>query len=69
MGLVKGEMEDLGFRFAMPEEYADLVRRLKLPTRQAQAELETLKRSIQQLLEQSGIEFYKLKAAVNMPGA
>lgn len=61
MGLVKGEMEDLGFRFAMPEEYADLVRRLKLPTRQAQAELETLKRSILQLLEQSGIEVLQIE--------
>jgi GTP pyrophosphokinase len=61
MGLVKGEMEDLGFRFAMPEEYQDLVHRLKLPTRQAQAEVETLKRAIAKLLGDAGIAYSQIE--------
>lgn len=61
MGVVKGEMEDLGFRFAMPEEYSDLVSKLRMPTRHAQAEVEILKRAIVEHMEKSGIEVMQLE--------
>lgn len=61
MGVLKGEIEDLGFRYAMPEPYAQLEREVHLSTRQAERELSVLQRSIARQLKAANIDVIKIE--------
>jgi guanosine-3',5'-bis(diphosphate) 3'-pyrophosphohydrolase len=56
MGQLKGELEDLGFRFSKPDEYADLVRRVKTTASKSERYLAVLKRTVTDYLEAGGVE-------------
>jgi guanosine-3',5'-bis(diphosphate) 3'-pyrophosphohydrolase len=56
MGQLKGELEDLGFKYSKPAEYAKLVKLVKTTTSKAQRYLSVLKRSIETYLTSEGVE-------------
>ncbi len=60
MGEVRGELDDLGFRYASPEEYRWTVAQLEQSSRKREQYLVTVKRELTELLETNG-----LKAAIN----
>jgi guanosine-3',5'-bis(diphosphate) 3'-pyrophosphohydrolase len=56
MGQLKGELEDLGFQYSRPKEYADLVKLVKSSTTKSQRYLTQLKRSITKYLSKEGVK-------------
>lgn len=61
MGAVKAEMEDLGFKFAQPEEYEQLVRAVALPAEQAEADLARMKRAVSGQLRKAGVQVQSIE--------
>ncbi len=61
MGQLKGELEDLGFRYSKPEEYADLVRRVKTTASKAERFLAVLKRTLSGYLTAGGVEVLRIE--------
>jgi guanosine-3',5'-bis(diphosphate) 3'-pyrophosphohydrolase len=55
MGQLKGELEDLGFQYANPEEYKKLVKIVKSTASKAQGNLKRLQRSLTKYLEGAGV--------------
>lgn len=55
MGLLKAEMEDLGFKYALPDEYAELERRVNDIIRKSSKYIESLKRAIHTFVGEAGI--------------
>jgi GTP pyrophosphokinase len=53
---MKWELEDLGFRFVHPEEFADLSERVARPTDDRETELATISRRVQKVLKAGGLE-------------
>ena len=56
MGVLKGELEDLGFKHALPVEYAALEKQVSVSERQAQNELRAIKREIVRHLHLAGVD-------------
>ncbi len=56
MGQVKAEIEDLGFKYAQPEDYVRLVQLVRATTRKSAHYLTLLKHDIRQFLKEGGIE-------------
>ena len=61
MGQLKGEIEDLGFRYSMPDEYAELVRQVKTSASKAERYLAVLKRTIVARLAEGGVEVERIE--------
>ncbi len=56
MGAIKCELEDLAFRYLMPEEYLQLKKQIELQQRERMATLETAITTIQAQLTAAGIQ-------------
>jgi len=56
MGAIKGEMEDLSFRYLMPEEYEDISRQIKEKQAERAETLNEAMRVIGEQLKEAGIE-------------
>ncbi len=56
MGQLKAEMQDLGFKYAQPEDYARLVQLVKVTTRKSAHYLTLLKHDIREFLKEGGIQ-------------
>ncbi|HEY2003944.1 MAG TPA: bifunctional (p)ppGpp synthetase/guanosine-3',5'-bis(diphosphate) 3'-pyrophosphohydrolase [Candidatus Saccharimonadia bacterium] len=61
MGQLKGELEDLGFKYSRPEEYADLERQVRVTAKKAERYLAILKRAIAQHLEDGGVKMLHIE--------
>ena len=61
MGALKCELEDIGFRYADPENYASLEQRVQDSVRDAQQYLAALKRATQKYLHQGGVEVIRIE--------
>lgn len=55
MGKVRGELEDLAFRFLEPEASADLMREVESRRHEIESVLEQIQRTVEQKLKQEGI--------------
>jgi guanosine-3',5'-bis(diphosphate) 3'-pyrophosphohydrolase len=62
MGQLKGELEDLGFKFWKPEEYAELERQVNTTAKKSQRYLAVLKRAVVEHLEQAGVKVTTIEA-------
>lgn len=62
MGQLKGELEDLGFSNAKPDEYADLKRQVEEVTLGSSKYLASLKRSIMRNMKGSGVKVVQIDA-------
>lgn len=62
MGQLKGELEDLGFANAKPEEYADLRRQVEEVALGSSKYLAGLKRAIMRHMRESGVEVLQIEA-------
>jgi guanosine-3',5'-bis(diphosphate) 3'-pyrophosphohydrolase len=56
MGLLKAEMEDLGFKYAKPVEYAELSKQVKAYRGKSERYLSLLKHDVTELLKAGGLE-------------
>jgi guanosine-3',5'-bis(diphosphate) 3'-pyrophosphohydrolase len=61
MGQLKGELEDLGFAFAKPVEFAELESLVRMQVSKAQQYLEGLKRAMAQYLGSAGVKVLKIE--------
>jgi guanosine-3',5'-bis(diphosphate) 3'-pyrophosphohydrolase len=61
MGQLKGELEDLGFRYAQPEEAAELERIVKVTAKKAERYLAVLKREISNQLAEAGVRVLQIE--------
>jgi guanosine-3',5'-bis(diphosphate) 3'-pyrophosphohydrolase len=61
MGELKSEIEDLAFRYAMPDEYNSLLARVDLSTKQSQRYLVRLKRNLNDSLARGGVEVVSIE--------
>src|ERR1700683_1667202 len=62
MGQLKVELDDLGFRYARPEEFAALERMVKVRAEKAQRYLAILKRAIGEHLRSGGVDVIDIAA-------
>ncbi len=62
MGQLKAELEDLGFKYARPTEFADLERQVKVVTRKSARYLSLLKHDIQQMLIAGNVKPISIEA-------
>jgi len=62
MGRLKGEMEDLGFRYAQPEEFAELEKLVRSSTRKSARYLATLQEVVSGYIEEAGIKLLGIEA-------
>jgi GTP pyrophosphokinase len=62
MGQLKGELEDVSFENAQPEEYANLKAQVEEVTRNSASYLAGLKRAIARHMKASGVEVIKIEA-------
>jgi len=62
MGQLKGELEDISFENAQPEEFANLKAQVEEVTRNSAGYLEGLKRAIVRHMKTAGIEVIKIEA-------
>lgn len=62
MGQLKGELEDLGFAHAHPEEYARLHGQVKTVMRNSKTYLDVLKRAILRHMKAGSVEVVKIEA-------
>ncbi|HEY6736449.1 MAG TPA: bifunctional (p)ppGpp synthetase/guanosine-3',5'-bis(diphosphate) 3'-pyrophosphohydrolase [Candidatus Saccharimonadia bacterium] len=61
MGVLKGEMEDLGFQHAMPEAYANLAQQVQLSARQGEKELAIIKRGLVKHVRAAGVTVVQIE--------
>lgn len=61
IGVVKGEMEDLGFCYAQPEEYAHLRQQVSASARQIERDLEAFQRETTVLLRNAGVKVERIE--------
>jgi GTP pyrophosphokinase len=61
MGQLKGELEDLGFAYAKPEEFAELEKLVRVQISKAEHYLEGLKRAIANYLGSAGVKVVKIE--------
>ncbi|MDB5178082.1 MAG: (p)ppGpp synthetase SpoT/RelA [Patescibacteria group bacterium] len=62
MGQLKGELEDLGFQYSRPEEYAELEKQVRVTARRAERYLAVLKRAVSEHLAAGGVELVTIEA-------
>jgi guanosine-3',5'-bis(diphosphate) 3'-pyrophosphohydrolase len=62
MGRLKGELEDLGFRYAQPEEYLRLEKQVQTTTRKSARYLAALKKAISVHLAEGGVSLLGIEA-------
>ncbi len=62
MGQLKVELDDLGFRYAKPDEFAALERQVKVRAEKAKRYLAVLKRAIREYLVAGGVEIIDISA-------
>ncbi len=62
MGQLKGELEDLGFKYSQPEEYIRLEKLVRATAKKAQRYLAVLKRVITGYLGEAGVEVISIEA-------
>lgn len=62
MGVLKGELEDLGFRYAQPEEYRRLEMMVKVTMRKSARYLVGLRKMISNHLKQGGVKVLTIEA-------
>ncbi len=62
MGQLKGELEDLGFAHASPEEYAKLHKQVDQVMRNSKTYLNSLKRAIMRHMKAGGVEVVQIEA-------
>jgi guanosine-3',5'-bis(diphosphate) 3'-pyrophosphohydrolase len=61
MGQLKGELEDLGFKYARPDEYANLEKLVRVTAKKAERYLAVLKRSITGQLTEAGVRVIEIE--------
>jgi len=61
MGQLKGELEDLGFKYSRPDEYAELERQVRVTAKKAERYLAILKRAIAQHLENGEVKMLHIE--------
>lgn len=62
MGLLKGELEDLSFKYSQPEAYAELERLVKVRAKKAHRYLMVLKRAVSNHLWDAGVKLQSIEA-------
>ncbi|HUD11256.1 MAG TPA: RelA/SpoT family protein, partial [Candidatus Saccharimonadia bacterium] len=62
MGQLKGELEDLGFKYSRPHDYAELEKLVNVTAKKAERYLAVLKRAIGEYLAEGGVELLRIEA-------
>ena len=69
MGKMKTELEDIAFKYAYPEDYKQIVDRSKFKKRWANGQLKTIKKELEEMLEQLNIKGdiqYRIKREISI---
>jgi RelA/SpoT family (p)ppGpp synthetase len=62
MGQLKGELEDLGFKYSRPDEYAELEKLVNVTAKKAERYLAVLKRAITEYLAEGKVLLIRIEA-------